>query len=256
MNAPSQRGWFADLLDNPILRREAVPRIIRRASPNIRAMLAVLALGGSFVLGAYLTAISDAGVLAAIAIAAVSAWSGLSLLVAAFSSSRSIAQERMSGTWDALIMSRLGGRGIVLGKLLGTLLPLWTVGVILLPMVLLLLAASWANWPWAAREILYAILAAYGLAIGGGTAAASLGLYCSMRCRTVASAQFLMIVLGVIITMVAQFGSIMATFPVLILDSPIPYVVIHGTLLLLPGFLMLVDLLTRFNTLERYHRRS
>jgi ABC-type transport system involved in cytochrome c biogenesis permease component len=215
-----------------------------------------VALGGSLVLGAYLAAISK-GFSEVIAIAAVSAWSGLSLLVAAFSSSRSIAQERMSGTWEALIMSRLGGRGIVLGKLLGTLLPLWTVGVVLLPMVLLLLAAS---WPRAAPEALYTILAAYGMAIGGGTAAASLGLYCSMRCRTVASAQFLMIVLGVIITMVAQFAAICLMF--LASDMPtayghdVLYRLVHLTLLLLPGLLMLVDLLTRFDTLERYHRRS
>jgi hypothetical protein len=253
MGAPSAaKSWRSDLLDNPILRREAVPRLIRRVSPNTRAVLAVLALGGSFVLGAYLAAISE-GFSEVIATAAVSVWSGLSVLVAAFSSSRSIAQERMSGTWDALIMSRLGGRGIVLGKLLGTLLPLWALGVILLPMVLLLLAANWSR---AAPEVPYTVLAAYGMAVGGGTAAASLGLYCSMRCRTVASAQFLMIVLGVTITMVAQFGAIMTVLPVLILESPVPYAVVHGTLLLLPGFLMLVDLLTRFDTLERYHRRS
>ncbi len=255
MSAPPKRLRFADLLDNPILRREAVPRIIRRASPRVRVILAVVALGGSFVLGAYLATISE-GFSEVIARAAASAWSGLSLLVAAFSSSRSITQERMSGTWDALIMSRLGGRGIVLGKLLGTLLPLWSVGVILLPVVVLLLAASRPD-----PAILYAILTAYGAVIVGGVAATSLGLYCSMRCRAVASAQFLTIVLAFIITMVAQFGARSLMFAVGDMSgeyvySGVLYGVVYFTLLLTPGFLMLLDLLTRFDTLDGYHRRT
>ncbi len=241
--------WRPDLLDNPILRREAVPRLIRRAGPGIRFILAVVALGGSVLLGDYLASISR-GFSEVIATAAVMAWSGLSLLVAALSSSSSIAQERMSGTWEALIMSRLGGRGIVLGKLLGTLLPLWTVGVILLPMVLLLLAGSRAD-----PDILRAILVAYGVATVGGAAAASLGLYCSMRCRSVASAQFLTIVLGVIITLVAQFGALILTGPVYV-SGGVLYGVVYFVLLLTPGSLMLVDLLTRFDTLERYHHRN
>ncbi len=248
MTAPSE-GGFADLLDNPIIRREAVPRLVRRASSRVRVILAVVALAGSFVLGAHLAAISK-GFSEVIATAAVATWSGLSLLVAALGSSSSIVQERMSGTWDGLIMSRLGGRGIVLGKLLGTLLPLWTVGIILLPMVLLLLAASRPD-----PDIVYAVLTAYGVAIVGGAAAASLGLYCSMRCRSVASAQFLTIVLGVIITLVAQFTAL-RLMRHMYLYSDALYAIVHLALLLSPGLLMLVDLLTRFDTLDGYHRGS
>lgn len=251
MTAPAAaNSWRADLLDNPIIRREAIPRLIRGAGPNTHAVLVVVALGGSFVVGACLATVSQ-GFSEVIATAAVYAWSGLSLLVAALSSSRSIAQERMSGTWDALIMSRLGGRAIVLGKLLATLLPLWAVGVVLLPMVAMLLPSQHDT------EILYAMLTAYGMATVGGVAAASLGLYCSMRCRTVASAQVLTIVLGVIITMVAQFAGTALIFAAdAYAYDGVLYAVVLFSLLLLPGLLMLVDLLTRFDTLEQHHRRS
>lgn len=252
-------SWRSDLLDNPILRREAVPRLIRRASPNTRAILAAFALACSLVVGVFLAGIGGqlGGV---IAYAAVYTWAGLTVVFAALHASRSIAQERMSGTWDALVMSRLRGRGIVLGKLLGVLLPLWAVGLLLLPVVLPVALAS--------REplvVLGYVLIAYASALIPGAAAASLGLYCSMRCRTIMSAQFLTIVLGVIISMVTPFGHTMMVLPMGLLaavaGAPFGYAtflygIVGAVLPLLPGFIMLWLLLARFDTLDAYHRGS
>jgi hypothetical protein len=252
-------SWREDLLDNPILRREAVPRIIRRASADARAILAAFAFACSLMVGVFLAGIGEE-VGGVIVYAAVYTWAGFTVLMGALHASRAVAQERMAGTWDALIMSRLGGRGIVIGKLLATLLPLWVFGVLLLVCALPITLMG----PDPLEMNLY-LLIAYGTAVIAGTAAASLGLYCSMRCRTIMSAQFLTIVLGAAILMFAQCGGVVL-IPLGLVGSlaasaslsrsiltPL-YAVFQGALPLLPGFIMLWHLLARFDALDRQHR--
>jgi ABC-type Na+ efflux pump permease subunit len=194
-----------------------------------------------------------------IAYTGVYAWAGLTVVVAALQASRSIAQERTAGTWDALIMSPLGAKGIVFGKLFGVLLPLWAVGLLFLlgalPMALV------SDDPLAAG--LYLLIACC-VAVAAGTAAASLGLYCSMRCRTIMSAQLLTIGLGVAIMMFAQCGAPLAMFPFGLLVAAadpvwglvpaVLFAVATAALPLLPGFILLWYLLARFDRLDGYHR--
>ena len=235
------RGWFEQVvLDNPIIRREAVPRAIRRASIPVRQAVAAAALG------VYLRSVG--GEFAdMVGFVPLWAWAGLTVLVAALTTSRAIGQERVQGTWDMLVLTRLGGRAIVAGKLLGALLPLWAVGVALFPFCLPLVYAP-ENPDWALH-----LLGAYALAIIGGTAAASLGLCCSMLFRTIFSAQLATVFAGWV---AAQLLPALVMVPVRLMMGDSPNVLAYAAIMLAPGYIALVILLTRFEHLDRRFRQG
>jgi hypothetical protein len=244
------QGWFEQVvLDNPIIRREAVPRAIRRASPGVRQGLLAAALIGPAVLGVYLRSISDEFA-SIIGLVAVWAWAGLTVLVAALETSRAIGQERLQGTWDMLVLTRVGGRAIVAGKLLGALLPLWAVGVILLPFCLPLIYAP-ENPDWALH-----LLGAYAVATIAGTAAASLGLCCSMLFRTIFGAQLATVFAGWV---AAQLLPALAMVPIDLMMVDSHDVLTYGAyaaIILEPGYIALAILLTRFEHLDRRFRQG
>jgi hypothetical protein len=250
MSDPS-RGWFADMvLDNPVFIRAAMPRVVRRARHEVRGVLFCLPVGLSALLGIYLRSITDEDAAGIIGIIAACAWAGLTVIVAALESSRSIGQERLQGTWDMLVLTRLGGRAIVTGKLLGALIPLWCVGGALLPFCLALLY-TWVDPNWA-----YILLAAYATAIIGGTAAASLGLCCSMLFRTIFSAQLATVVAGWVATNVLP-GLLLMPFGLIWWDgSGVLYFALFAVIALAPGYIALALLLTRFDHLDRRFREA
>jgi hypothetical protein len=244
------QGWFDRVvLDNPIIRREAVPRAIRRASPGVRQGLLAAALIGPAVLGVYLRSIGDE-FSSIIGLVAVWAWAGLTVLVAGLETSRAIGQERLQGTWDMLVLTRLGGRAIVTGKLLGALVPLWCVGVALLPFCLIVLYST-ADLGWA-----YILLGAYATAIIGGTAAASLGLCCSMLFRTILGAQLATVFAGWV---AAQLLPALAMVPIDLMMVDSHDVLTYGAyaaIILEPGYIALAILLTRLEHLDRRFRQG
>ena len=120
---------------------------------------------------------------------AVWMWAGITVLVVAAQTSRAIVQERAQGTWDALLLTRLRPREIVWGKLLGSLIPMWLLGIPLLPACLVAGARTPASSHlgyWLSLSPL-----AFGLATAtiGALGLGSLGLYASMRCSSVWAAQ-------------------------------------------------------------------
>jgi ABC-type transport system involved in multi-copper enzyme maturation permease subunit len=244
------QGWFEQVvLDNPIIRREAVPRAIRRASPTVRQALVAAALIGPAVLGVYLRSVGGEFA-SGIGLVAVWAWAGLTVLVAALETSRAIGQERLQGTWDMLVLTRLGGRAIVAGKLLAALLPLWAVGLALFPFCLPLVYAP-ENPDWALH-----LLGAYAVATIGGTAAASLGLCCSMLFRTIFGAQLATVFAGWV---AAQLLPLLVMMPMALMIADSPGVLTYGAsaaIMLAPGYIALVILLTRFEHLDRRFRQG
>jgi MFS family permease len=252
------------LLDNPIIRREAMPRIMRRIKRGRRI---ILMLGTMLVVGPlvalYLVAARPAlAGRAAIAIAFI--YAALTILISTMRSCRAIVEERALQTWDALLMSRLGTARIVLGKLVASLLPMWTVGLMLSPMLVLASTLS----PVRGRYDL--IVLAYGIAVVASFSFASLGLRFSMRSTNAASAQ---LTAALVIAMIFGLGGIAAMFitgifagllaiGLMILGSRFDpafgvnlYLIIFAIVVLLPGPLALLDLLVRFNGLDRAWRR-
>jgi ABC-type transport system involved in multi-copper enzyme maturation permease subunit len=223
MIAPAQRrSPFSDLWDNSIIHREGVPRRLRQMK-RWKLFALVLVVGVGEVLIALSLVDPLGGATHVIALIAGTIWAGLAVLLAALHGARTIAQERASGTWDQVIVSSLSRRQIVMGKLLGTLLPLWLPGVVLLPFIGVLLMVAPDPLPAAAWMALI-----YAFALVGGVCAASLGLWWSLRARSVFSAQLATVLTGWAATMFL----------------PVIFV----------GAAALVHLLTRFDAIERARR--
>lgn len=233
------------IIDNPILWREAVPRPLRRARPwhwvGLTLLIALLPVAIVLVLGDEETSV--------LGYVLIWIWALCTILIGMMHTCRSIVQERVQGTWDLLVLSRLRPHEIVFGKLLAALLPSWTLGFLLLPTAVCLIAMSRIPEPY--LPLLYG----YIVAVVGGAAAASLGLYCSMRCASVGNAQLLAfmiafvtyamtaIVMGVAVPVLA-FGT----------ESMILLIVVATLVLLTPGIASLADLLYRFYRLDGAHR--
>ncbi|UCH33263.1 MAG: hypothetical protein JSV65_11850 [Armatimonadota bacterium] len=240
------------VVDNPIIRREAVPRRLRRAGP-----LPWLGLAS----GAVLVPFIIAGVAAqrndwvtdwadALAYFIAFCWAAVISFVASAHTCRAIVQERALGTWDALVISRLGAKGIVFGKLLGTLLPLWMLGLVILPALMLLVDLS------ATTDGALPLWIAYGLAIAGSASFASLGLYCSMRSWTAAGSQAA--TAAVIAGLVILPPLLTAAVPSHLWLNPTTegvWGIAYAAVVLLPGFLALLHLLLRFDKLDKARRR-
>jgi hypothetical protein len=252
------------LLDNPIIRREGVPRVVRRIKRGRRI---ILMLGTMLVAGplaaVYLVAVRPA-LASNVAVAIAFTYAALTILISTMRSCHAIVDERAGQTWDALFMSRLGAAGIIFGKLAASLLPMWTLGLMLCPMLVLLSALP----PGRGRYDL--IILAYGIAAVGSMSFASLGLRFSMRSTNAASAQ---LIAAFVIAMIFGFGGIAAMFitgvfagllaiTLMILRSEFDpalgvqlYLIALAIVVLLPGTLALLELLVRFNGLDRAWRR-
>jgi len=250
MAAPS-RSWLTDMvLDNPIVHRAAVPGELQGASPGTRSVLLCLPLAASVLLGVYVRSITDADAAGVVGLGGAWAWAGLTVIVAALGASRSVGEERLRGTWDMLILTRLGPGAIVVGKVIGPLIQPWYVGGALLPFCLILLHA----WPEPIWPLI--LLGAYSAAIIGGTAAASLGLCCSMLFRTIFSAQLATVVAGWVATNVLP-GLLLMPFGLIWWDGPgVLYFALFAVIALAPGYIALALLLTRFDHLDRRFREA
>jgi ABC-type transport system involved in multi-copper enzyme maturation permease subunit len=246
MIAPApHRTFIFDLWDNPIIRREGVPRGLRQTK---RAWLLVIGL--TLAAGEVWAALFLVDLLGdtahIIGIAAASLWAGLVVLLAGLHGARTIAQERTAGTWDQVIVSALSRRHIVVGKLLGTLIPLWLPGLALLPFLGLVSAV-----PPSPTEAAWGMAMAYGFALLGGVCAASLGLWWSVRSRSVFSAQLATVLTG---WGIITFAPAAGLLPALFLPNWAGGLV-RGVVVLFPGAAGLIHLLTRFEAIDRGQRK-
>jgi ABC-type transport system involved in multi-copper enzyme maturation permease subunit len=235
------------LRDNPIIWREAVPKRLRRASPLARLFLGVAAVLVPF-LAAAAWSVRAREYAYVLAYVLAFTWAGATVVLALTQNSRSIVQERIQGTWDMLVLSRLRPAEIVLGKLLAALLPLWAVGFIILPTCLLLVLVSDPPQP------LWYVICAYGIATVGASSFGGLALYCSMRVSSVGGAQVLAFSLSWltgVLTNLAVSGLVL-----LLGADEVAVFVLGGVTLLLPGFVALLHLTHSFTGLDAAHRGS
>jgi len=185
--------WETTISDNPILRYGAVPKRLRRLSG--RAQVAVL--GGATVLcflAAVYAAVTIREAVEAIGQIILWIWALLTVLVSGLQVAGSIVSERDRKTWDALILTRLRPAEIVLGKLFGVLLPLWTMGAVVLPglMVLTSFRGDLGQW----RTEWWYVLVVFGSTLVVSASFCSLAIYCSMCCRSVLVAQLMLFGIG------------------------------------------------------------
>jgi len=236
------------LRDNPIIWREAVPKPLRRVPPE---SWIALGLSASLIPATLVLTFMETEYDAILGLVTMSGWAACSVLIGMMHTARTIVQERVQGTWDALLLTRLRPREIVLGKLLAALLPLWAVGLILLPTCTALVPISQAPSP------LLSPLYLYAGAIVAGFSFASIGLYCSMRCSTVGSAQLLAFLLASAVYLVASISTRFCWF---IFRLPyrsftLAFVIALGfELTLLPGLVALLRLIHQFGKLDAAHR--
>jgi ABC-type transport system involved in multi-copper enzyme maturation permease subunit len=236
------------LVDNPIIWREGVPKALRRADPNVLvlaggASVLFLFLGAAYLGNLRVEGADFLGYLAA------ACWSGATVLVTISHTSRSIAHERFQGTWDLLVLSRLRPVDIVLGKLFAVLLPLWFVGLMALPGCLALVLGQASDMlPLLAYTCATAVLAS--ISFGG------LGLYFSMRCASAGSALVaaFLSVLGLSTIGNVIVGAFLALVGPELSILPWAHLVFSGAVILLPGFVALLDLVWRFDRLDAAHR--
>jgi hypothetical protein len=241
------------LLDNPIIRREAVPRAVRRADPRARVAMAAFATLAPLAGAAYVVA-RQYDLADVLAYVVACAWAGLAVIVATIVCCRTIAYERTLNTWDAVVMSRLGSEGIVLGKLLAVLLPLWMLGLILAPALVLLLAfGPMKGNPF---DLAY-LLIPYGIALVAGGSFGSLGLYFSLICRSTPIAETATVVVIVLLMVIAFAAAARVLEPGTYYEPEEIVVggVIFALIVLTPGFLALAHMLYRFDALDRISRR-
>jgi len=237
------------LRDNPIIWREAVPKRLRRASP-----LARLFLGAAAVLVPFLAAaawsVRAREYAYVLAYVLAFTWAGAAVVLALSQNSRSIVQERIQGTWDMLVLSRLRPAEIVLGKLLAALLPLWTVGFIILPTCLLLVLVSDPPQP------LWYVICAYGIGTLGALSFGGLALYCSMRAGSVGGAQVLAFSLSWLVLVLSNAVAIPLVFWPDLHPDLWALVLLRAATLLLPGLVLTVLAVWRFGALDAAHRGS
>jgi len=178
--------------DNPILQREGMPKLLRHTSRDARLYIAVGAALSSAILALLLSQLhwKFSDLLAQII---AWGWGGIITLIVPSYSARTIVQERLQGTWDSVILSRLRPSEIIFGKLLAPLLPFWLWGLFFLPSCLILaltgssLKKMFSPLPMPITPLLLVLLA-YAWAIIGSFSAASFALYCSFRCSSAATA--------------------------------------------------------------------
>lgn len=179
-----------------------MPRGLRKAGPLKRGAVVVAATATSVFAPFYLARWHwhDSELLAMML---AWLWAIVTLMIVPSHTARAIIQERLQGTWDAVVITRLQPTELFLGKLLAPLIPVWLVGLFFLP-ACLLFAAS-ADSPYGASSALALVGVAYGAGTIGGLAFGALGLYASMRCSSIWSAQ-----LWTYIPMIATVSVIMA----------------------------------------------
>jgi ABC-type transport system involved in cytochrome c biogenesis permease component len=175
------------LRDNPILWREGVPRILRRASPRthlrLAAGLVLLSIGAAVAAHRFTRNWEDPGLLASLIAVA---WAAATVILAPARTARGVVGERQQGTWEAIVLTRLRPGEIVVGKLLGALAPLWIMGLLLLPACLALMGNTRNDFDLRSAHQFVGISFAAGL-IGAPFFAAQ-GLFISMLTSTVTAA--------------------------------------------------------------------
>jgi len=163
-----------------------VPRPLRKAGPVKRSIVVVAAAAASVFVPAYLSRRHwHEPEMLAVTIAWL--WAIVTLMLVPSYTARAIIQERLQGTWDAVVITRLQPTELFLGKLLAPLIPVWVVGLFFLPTCLLFAASQQS--PYESNWALALVGVAYGAGTIGGLAFGTVGLIASMRCSSIWSAQ-------------------------------------------------------------------
>lgn len=168
--------------DNPVLRKEIATRLSLRRQSRVNR-IAVAALCAVVVPLLYWFTgrallqpqMSPREAIDTYGIFVVGIETGLLTLMAPTLAAGAITIEREKQTWNALLLSRLRPAEIVLGKYVGSLLPVAVVLGIFLPINVV--AALRADMSLSRFVLSHAVLIATGLLFG------AIGLFCSWACR-------------------------------------------------------------------------
>jgi len=179
--------WQTAIADNPILRYEWIPRWLRGRSWRrcVGVVVGLALLAPLVAAGVVRLEHGHLPVFTYIGLGLATVWCPAAILVPGIQLASSVPVWRQNGIWDDLIVSRLRPREIVLGKLMGILLPFWVAGLIVVPPAAVFVKAlpnvEMAN-----------LLVTFGLTVLLSSAFACLGLFCSMVCASGGSAQLLL----------------------------------------------------------------
>jgi ABC-type transport system involved in multi-copper enzyme maturation permease subunit len=175
---------MAIIKDNPILWHSTMPGWLRRASFLKTALLcaiAALVTAGLVIPALFLPQDTAQAVISI----AVWCWAMGAVIYIGIMTVRAIIQERLQGTWDIILLTRLTPAEIIWGKSLAPQIQMWAVGVLLLPACIGVLCRSSQMDFWAAL-IMFSI--AYASALFEGWAAGAIGIFFSLRSATLSNA--------------------------------------------------------------------
>jgi ABC-type Na+ efflux pump permease subunit len=176
-----------DLGDNPIFRREVTPRAWRRSRPLVRRLLGVLALGLALA-PAFWVVRHPQDYYAEIATGLVWCLAIVALVMMPSHTAQVIVRERAQRTWDAVLLTRLQPAEIFVGKLLAPYLQLQATALLVLPTVVALVVAD-PSRDQRSPELFASLAMASGVLVVGSLAAGAVGLWASLRSRTMSEAQ-------------------------------------------------------------------
>jgi len=172
--------------DNPIFWREAVPRRLRHAS-DLQRTAGVLSVPVITLAYAFFQIMVNSETPDHVILMFGWSWALTTIWVVAARSAQALVAERLRGTWDAVMLSRLGPGEIFFGKLFGALALPWAAGLLMLPTCSLLAAIT----PLAAdrNAALVGLARAYGTGAIGSVCCGAVGLCFSRRCSSVWAAE-------------------------------------------------------------------
>lgn len=121
-------------------------------------------------------------------------WASVSTLIIPVLTSRAIARERLQGTWDGVILTRLTPAEIIFGKLFAALFPVWAVGLFFLlifciQFILVLIFSLSTAGEMIGWGIFICLMLLFN--IFSNVAVGAMGLYISMCCANPATALIL-----------------------------------------------------------------
>ena len=186
---------MALIIDNPIIRREGVPRFWRSSSQQTKLLLA----GGLVVLYIATALLSyHAGAVNSCLVIAVLTWlwAVCAVLVVPARAAQSIVRERLLGTWESLLLSKITAKEIIWGKTLAALLPVWVIGFLLLLAGLVVASIHLAALKSAPlqsdiRAYMNSTIVAFLAATGWSFFQATCGLSCSLTMADIRQAMFM-----------------------------------------------------------------
>jgi hypothetical protein len=196
------------IFDNPIIHYQSIPRPLRHASRAIQLLIVFGIIFVSVLLSLGIAFLSTSTAVTLELTVMISwVWAAVVIFMVPTFASRSVVGDRLQGTWDALVISRMHPLEIIIGKLSTAVLALWLTGLLLMPLTLMAITRLITEpypVPYDVMSPLTALALPYLTVFIGGYCAATISTLMSLRFATIQAALLSSYVLILIVAMLAM----------------------------------------------------